>query len=227
MQKVLIITSGPDRYEKLRSMIEGDLRFQIHAAFDRQEIRSQLESKVFNLAIIDGEIVDSRTLDTCNILRELDFGFSIIMIGKRVEHDVFIRIYASNDLHLLIQPTEKALAGLVRKLMSSRRVPKQLYPRFNTNQIAEIETLQDGENLLTSMYNLSKGGAYCEFDSPMPVTIGDMIRVRVQLADINSEYALNAKVVWTTAKGRFSGRFGCGFKFISTQDTYRTLLSKA
>src|SRR5690606_34559234 len=109
----------------------------------------------------------------------------------------------------------------------SRRVPKQLYPRFNTNQIAEIETLEDGGNLLTSMYNLSKGGAYCEFDSPTPVTVGDMVRVRIHLDEKNSDYAINAKVIWTTAKGRFSGRFGCGMKFVSSRDIYKTLLSKA
>src|SRR5690606_24744522 len=122
------------------------------------------------------------------------------------------RLHYMPDVHLLAEPYyEKNLIGIVRKLLISKRVPKQMYRRFNTNQIAEVEELSSGASVLTSMYNLSKGGAYCEFEAADSLSVGDYIRMKVAIPDTNSEYTFNAKVVWTTPKGRFSGRFGCGF----------------
>jgi Tfp pilus assembly protein PilZ len=110
--------------------------------------------------------------------------------------------------------------------MVARRVPRQVHPRYNTNVLAQIESMVTGNPLLTSMYNLSKGGAYCEFDSDETFTVGDLVKLKVNLEDTKSDYDLSAKVIWTVKKGRFSGRFGCGFKFVSTQDAYHSLISK-
>jgi DNA-binding NarL/FixJ family response regulator len=228
MQKVLIISQSPETSAEIQAMIERHLPYQVFTACEKESVQAQLESKVFNITIVDHPIVDEEALEQIDWLKHTSYTFPILLITNKVMPHLQAKLNLLHDIHILARPvTEKSVAGLVRKLMMARRVPKQLYRRFNTNQIAEMEALASGDSLLTSMYNLSKGGAYCEFEGASPLTIGDMIRLKVFITDTNSEYTFNAKVVWTTVKGRFSGRFGCGFKFVSSKDAYRSLLSKS
>jgi len=227
MQKILVISDSLESSADVRTIIERDLPYPVYASFDQEGTQAQLESKVFNLAVFDQNIMDDKALEYISWLKHSSYSFPIVVITNKIKPDLNHKLSLLHDVHVLVRPTgDKNIVGLIRKLLVARRVPKQLYRRFNTNQIAELEALTTGDSLFTSMYNLSKGGAYCEFDECQTLTIGDMIRMKVFLNDTNSEYTFNAKVVWTTPKGRFSGRFGCGFKFVSAKDTYRSLLSK-
>jgi response regulator RpfG family c-di-GMP phosphodiesterase len=229
MQKILLITDKSDADLDIRRAIEHSLPYHIMSCNDMSGAKILLESKVFNLAIIDMAEIDAHVLHFVEWLKNSSYTFPILVVANKVQAQpqVQSRLMHYHDMHLLVKPTtEKNVLGLVRKLLVAKKVPKQLYRRFNTNQIAQMEALASGDSLLTSMYNLSKGGVYCEFDGATPVTVGDMFRMKIFLSDTNSEYTFNAKVIWTTSKGRFSGRFGCGFKFVSAKDTYRSLLSK-
>lgn len=228
MQKVLLVSGSPQKTSHVGKIIETQLPFQVFSAFDPGTIQSHVSTRVFNLAVFDFETVNENTIQIVNWLREMDCSFPILLVSKKVKPEIAGQLSMLADIHVLTEPlTDKAIVGLVRKLLIVKKVPKQLYRRFDTNQIAEMEALNSGDSMLTSMYNLSKGGAYCEFDSPTPLSVGDMLRLKVFINDTNSEYTFNAKVVWTTAKGRFTGRFGCGFKFVSSKDTYKSLLSKS
>jgi Tfp pilus assembly protein PilZ len=227
LQKVLVISDEIDSCNGIVSSLQRDLPYQIFSNTDPQEIESMLESKVFHLVIIDHREVTNATMGLVNWLKHTHYSFPILVVSNTTPPEYANRLNLISDTHTLVRPLlEKSIVGLVRKLLVAKRVPKQLYRRFNTNQIAEVEALQSGDSLFTSMYNLSKGGAYCEFEGGQVLAVGDLIRMKVMLADTNHEYVFNAKVIWTTPQGRFSGRFGCGFRFVSQKDTYRSLLSK-
>ncbi len=227
IQKVLVISDRRESCTEVVSTIERDLPYQVTANLDPTEIEAQLESKVFHLVIIDHVDVNDATMGLVNWLKHTHYSFPILILTNKIKPSFTNRLNLISDTHTLIRPVlGKNITGLVRKLLVAKRVPKQVYRRFNTNQIAEVEALESGDSLLTSMYNLSKGGAYCEFDGGAALTVGDLIRLKVMLNDTNSEYTFNAKVIWTTQEGRFSGRFGVGFRFVSQKDTYRSLLSK-
>ena len=157
----------------------------------------------------------------------MGFGFPMVLASEKMTPEGKKFLSELAEVHTLSAPYgDRALVGLTRKLMLARRVPRQAHRRFNTNLMAQLESMSTGNPLLTSMYNLSKGGAYCEFDSRDNISVGELIKLKINLEDTKSDYDLSAKVVWTVKKGRFSGRFGCGFKFISTQDAYHSLISK-
>jgi hypothetical protein len=83
-------------------------------------------------------------------------------------------------LNFLQKPfDDKELIGLVRKLLMTKQIPQQLYKRFRTNQLASIENLADGSRLDSNMYNLSKGGVYCEFSAEPRFAVGDVVRMKV------------------------------------------------
>lgn len=228
MQKLLVVgIEAEEKRSSIGRLIEEKLPFQVFSVFSLEDMQEQLKSKLFNLVVFDAPVADEKLLATVSWLREKGHNFPVLVACDKVQGDIATELTMLTEVHILRAPFhDKDVTGLVRKMMSVKRVPRQVFRRFETNQIAEMETLTSGDCMLTSMYNLSKGGAYCEFDCPNPLSIGDLFKLKVVIDDTNSEYTLNAKVVWTTQRGRFSGRFGCGFKFVSAQDTYKYLLSK-
>lgn len=208
-------------------MMESQLPVQVVGAYDLASVQGQLQTHNVNIAIIDQEITDDDAIAIVEHLKKSGTSFPVLIVTDKVQLRHNGKLNLLQDIHVLVRPVfEKNIVALTRKLLQTKKVPKQNYRRFNTNQIAQVEALTSGDSLLTSMYNLSKGGAYCEFDSQRAFGIGDLFRMKVFITDTNSEYTFNAKVVWTTPKGRFSGRFGCGFKFVSAKDMYRSQLSK-
>lgn len=227
MQKILLIGDAIDTNTEVQRHIEKNLPYQVFSVQDEIGLKAQLDSRVFNLAILNLMDFSSHGMHLVHLLKRSNYSFPVLIMSEKIEAGFQEDLRYLQDVHLLMRPaTEKAIVGLVRKLLVAHRVPKQLYRRFNTNQIAQMEALTTGDSILTSMYNLSKGGAYCEYDGQAPMSVGDLFRLKVYLSDTDSEYVFNAKVVWTTTKGRFSGRFGCGFKFVSAKDTYKSLVGR-
>ena len=227
MQKLLLLSQSNEGIHAHLDTIERKLSLHTTVVRNNLAVRTKLQEKVFHLFVIDLNTVDQECLNLISEVREAGGTFAILVLASNIRKDVQDHLEMLPNVHLLLRPFhEKSLIGIVKKLLISKSVPKQVFRRFNTNQIAEIEPLSAGGSLLTSMYNLSKGGAYCEFDSSDLLAVGDVVRMKVALNDTRSEYVFNAKVVWTTPKGKFSGRFGCGVRFVNSKDTYRELLSK-
>ncbi|MCB0350365.1 MAG: PilZ domain-containing protein [Bdellovibrionales bacterium] len=228
MQKILVISDSFDSLEKSKSALEEDLHVEVFGAFDLGGVQSQLNMRNFHIAIIDHAVTDDDAIAIVEFLKNSGMSFPVLIITDKIQLKYNGKLNMLQDIHVMVRPvSEKNVVGLTKKLLKARQVPKQNFRRFNTNQIAEVEDLASGNSLLTSMYNLSKGGAYCEFDSRnSTVAVGDLFRMKVFITDTNSEYTFSAKVVWTTPKGRFSGRYGCGFKFVNPKDVYRSQLSK-
>jgi DNA-binding NtrC family response regulator len=221
MQKILVLSDSLESSSEMRRMA-STLPYHLVTTYDAESLVDLTENKIFALTILDQALVDEKTIQMIDNLRRAGYAFPILVITSKIHGIHNSRLDLFHDVHVLVRPThEKNILGLVRKLLASRRVPKQNFRRYNTNQVAQVEALTSGDNLISNMYNLSRGGAYCEFDGINGLAVGEIFRVRVYLTDTKSEYTFNAKVVWTTPKGRFSGRYGCGFKFLTAKDSYR------
>lgn len=227
MQKILLTSEASEMSCDTLESIETHLPYQIYTAYDPIEVDKQLESRVFNLIIIESKVFDFTEYKTILEYREDGLTSPILFVAEKLNIPQNYYMNESINLHFISKPyTEKNLLGIARKLLAQKTIPRQRYRRFNTNQIAQIETLSDGSNRLTSMYNLSKGGAYCEFEGGQQMSIGELVRLKIILSETNTEHSVNAKVVWTTARGRFSGRQGLGVRFLSVKDSYREMIEK-
>lgn len=130
-------------------------------------------------------------------------------------------------LHLLKKPyTEKKLITFVKKLVRYKAIPAQRFQRFYTDQPAELESLSTGSSMEMNIYNLSQGGAYFEFTGNEIIEEGDYLRLRISLNDTMNEHIVNAKVVWVTDNGNFTGQRGIGCQFVTREDMYRFMLEK-
>jgi DNA-binding NtrC family response regulator len=227
-QKLLLVCESNDWAINTRNIVEQKLLCHVYQAMSQHDAEIHLENKVFNLAVVDFKVLNKTALEIIHWMQKSQYSFPILVITEKIEVETHMNLSLLNGIYLLIRPfSDLALVGLVRKLLSTKKVPKQEFRRFNTNQIIELEALGSGENMMTSMYNLSRGGAYCEFEANTNVSVGDVFRMKVFLTDTQTEYTFNAKIVWTTPSGRFSGRSGCGIKFVNKKDIYRSQLSQS
>lgn len=228
MQKILLFSDSRASSDGIRRIIEEQLPYKIFCVYKDADLQLLLENKTFSLALVDRAVIDKTIINSIESIKASGQVFPVLIVSNKIQAQVQEQLNLFHDIHALVRPTaDKNILGLVHKLLISRKVPKQNYRRFNTDQIAQMEALASGTQLVTNMYNLSKGGAYCEYDGQPVIAIGDVYRLKVYLSDTNSEYVFNAKVIWTTMKGRSSGRSGCGLKFVSARDTYHSLLTKS
>jgi Tfp pilus assembly protein PilZ len=227
MLRIMIVSDTEKTSSEIRFAIERNMSHQVVQVYNRGDMKKNLETTVFNLVIIDSVLVDERVHEKINWFRSVGCVFPILVVAENMTPRYAQKLAVIEDVHALMRPYyEKNIVGLVRKLLVARRLPKQIYRRFNTNQMGHIEGLVSGDSLLISMYNLSQGGAYIEFDCAKPLSVGDLYKLSVQIENSKNQYSFNAKVVWTTPEGRFSGRFGCGLRFVTAKETHHTLLMK-
>jgi Tfp pilus assembly protein PilZ len=76
------------------------------------------------------------------------------------------------------------------------------------------------------MFNLSRGGAYFEMGKRPVMNVGDLLRLKVHLSDVEREHHIHGRVMWTTHKGHAAGGYGLGVQFMKSTDIYRRLLEK-
>ncbi len=227
MQKILIYSSDVWSLESVRASIDVNFDHPICTAIDEKTLRTELESSVFNLGIFRVKEIDQDTLRKISMMRSMGYKFPLLIAADNIGIKFSDLLKKLSDVHILSTPfRDVSLVGLARKILMGQQVPRQFFRRFYTNQIAELESLGSGDSHLSCMYNLSEGGAYCEFENKDGIGIGDLFRVKVDKENMNSQHILNAKVVWTTDKGKFSGRFGCGLRFISQKEVYQSLMAK-
>lgn len=135
---------------------------------------------------------------TINEVRLFGYAGPILVVAKmNVKKVRWVAENPDSNLVFVEKPfDQKDLVGIIRKLLSARAVAQRIHRRFATVQDAEVEIPERAERLLSSVLNLSKGGAYIEFMADAGVSVGDIVKVKMELAQMNRTYTMAAKVVW-------------------------------
>lgn len=227
MQKLLLNYRDLKQAELLKSFLESRLPYEILLSSDPRETEVTITSKAIHLVLYETKSFSSTDFQFTKEIRSLGYSYPILVLSESIGFEEFFQVADKNKVHFLEKPFEpKALSGIVRKLMTTRQIPQQMFRRFKTNQTSMVETYLSGEALNGQMFNLSVGGAYFEFPKKPNLVTGDLVRLKVNLEDISREYAVHARVIWTTHKGAYSGGPGCGMKFVKGQEIYKQLMEK-
>lgn len=216
MQKILVISEGTRTGEAIKRTIERSLPYIVTTVYDLQGAKAQLDGKVYNVVILDHQSVDENVINRVDWLSRSNSSLPIILFSEKIEEADLNNFAKFQMLHVLIRPTsDKNLIALVKKIVAVKTVPKQRFRRYNTDQVAVFDSSAAGERIQAKMFNLSKGGAYCEFAEGQSLPVGGRYRMRVIVPDTKRVYTFEAQVVWATSKGKFSGKAGCGIKFLN------------
>lgn len=92
--------------------------------------------------------------------------------------------------------------------------------RFTTRESAHIEVYGRFGKIYCQMGNLSSTGAFFEIISSnfMPRQ-GDLVRVTVQLKQLNREYTMDAEIIWRK-------NLGMGLMFLKKDQLFEKLTSR-
>ena len=229
MQRVLLSCKSIDDARFLKSYLETELPYEVFLAFEPKEIEASLKGKKsIHLLMLQTGNLAKQDLAYALQLRQSGFTQPIMMITDSVGVAANIEeIHERYKIYFMERPFElKTLKGVARKLMVAKTIPQQVFRRYRTNLAATLETFISGDRFETHMFNLSRGGAYFELQKKPAVAIGDLLRLKVHLQDMEREHHIHGRVVWTTHKGHAAGGYGLGVKFMKTTDIYRNLLDK-
>jgi Tfp pilus assembly protein PilZ len=228
VQKILIHGESTNEIMSISSVLEANMSSALIAS-NRIERSIELVSQDnFNLLVFECGKFDSLRAQAVQQFRASGYNQNILLVTEEVDHlETFIKNQTKNRIHLLMKPvSEKDLFGLSKKLIHSRKIPQQVFKRFRTDQSIKVEPLLKGDAFVSKMFNLSKGGAYFEFNGEIPLGTGDLLRLHIPLMDVSKSHVLNGRVVWTTRAGKYTGQGGIGVRFLNAKDTHRHLLEK-
>lgn len=156
-------------------------------------------------------------------LRNNGYNGQIIVCAKAKNFDIIREVNAMQSTVFIEKPYEnKDLLGVVSKLLSTKEVSQRIFRRYYTMQKAEIEFIENNRKETTTLYNLSKGGAYIEFAQREDLKIGDKLTLHVPLNEVRRTYEMPARVVWTTANGQ-GGGYGVGLEFVGPGDVQKSI----
>ena len=198
----------------------ANLRFvSLHTQGLRSSARDPISTVVMNFQ--DWTQTEAGHLED---LREGGYEGPVLVIARANTSAALKMLKETDDVVFLEKPFEpKDLTGIVRKMLTIRAVAQRVHRRYNTSQSAELEFYGRNDSFASKVANLSKGGAYLELASGPNFRVGDMIRVKLELQEVNRVYSMPAKVVWTR---RFTGNSGTGVgvEFIGPAEVKKTIL---
>lgn len=226
MQRLLLDCRSIEAARALKLDLEQELSCEILLSFDPKETETIVANRTVHVLVLRLEHLRTSDLERIQTLRNVGYAYPILIIADSLGDRDLTGPIERLKISCLEKPEQKTLGGVVRKLMSNKNISQQMFRRYHTQQPASLETFISGEVFETQMCNLSVGGAYFESDQKPSINIGDLLRVRIALSDVDKEHNVHGRVVWTSYKGRSNGCYGLGIKFIKSNDIYRQLIDK-
>lgn len=227
MQRVLLSCQSIDDARFIKTYLEAELPYEVQLNLDPKDVQEALKAKNIHLLMLQTGNLATQDVAYAREIRRAGFNYPILMITDSVGNTSIEELNEKFRIYFLERPFElKTLKGLARKLMVSKLVPQQIFRRYRTNITATLETFISGEKYHTQMFNLSRGGAYFEFSKKPTLGVGDLLRLKIHLSDVEREHSVHGRIVWTTHKGHAAGGYGLGIKFMKSTDIYRSLLDK-
>lgn len=225
MQKLLLEFKSLEDARMVKKQFEKELPYEVLASLSPRETEHILQNKAIHLLIQQSPDFKEEHAERIHTIRKIGYNYPILYILDQM-NPLAERCFAEEPkLFYLEKPFElKTIQGLTKKLMTARTADRQINRRYRTNQKAAIETFITGEQFETKMFNLSKGGAYFEMPRRPNMSIGELLRMKIQLEQMEKEHQVHGRIVWPTPKGHSGGGYGIGVEFIKSEEIYRHLL---
>ncbi len=149
---------------------------------------------------------------------------NMIMILAKADAPTAVRnLQLLERIVYLEKPYEsRDLVGIAEKSIRKGEVAQQIHRRFSTEQEALVE-FSVGRSVSSRIFNMSKTGAYLELNGLKDVSIGDDVRLRMELEDVSRTYVMPARIVWTQVMGRTGGT-GVGVHFTGKGNVKRHIV---
>jgi DNA-binding NtrC family response regulator len=214
--KILLIGRATDETNNLRRELRRQEVYDVNVATTSEQALTAIANEKINLLIFNTEILTRKKLQMTGEVRDLgQKKFPVLILANSIMADTLEELEQSKSTVFLEKPFEvKDFFGVTEKLVSKRDVSQRIFRRFQTNQEGNFSKSPALDVTTTvRIRNLSQGGAYFEYDGRQNVHTGDQIFLEIPLSQVQKEYKMRARVVWTTPPTA-TGRNGLGVEFI-------------
>lgn len=157
-------------------------------------------------------------------LRASGYEKTIVILAKADVPTAVQNLQLLERIVYLEKPYEnRDLVGIAEKAIMTGAVTQQIHKRFNTEQEAQVE-FGVGRTYASRIFNMSRTGAYLELNALQDIKIGESVKVRMELENVNRTYVMPARIVWTQLMGRTGGT-GVGVHFTGRGAVKRHIVS--
>ncbi len=162
---------------------------------------------------------------TLSSLRYSGYSGPVLVIARAVTTLGKPNVRAQEGVVFLEKPFDsKDLVGIMQKMLHARVVAQRIHRRFNTDEVAEVSPEGKDASYASRLTNMSKGGAYLEFNNAAPLRTGDRVRMKVDLKEVNRVYSVPARVVWTGRVGVPGLPFTVGVEFVGIPNVTKSII---
>ena len=182
MTKILLHGLSIESAEQIRTKLDLHLKdIELYTSTDIEKTKDIVTERALNLFIFETHNYTKKESSILKDFKLWGLSFPVLVICENVMTSDVESIRNDNKpIFLESKFEDKKLIGLIKKLLRTRQIPQQMYVRYPTNQRVMVESISEGRSIDSSMYNLSKGGAYCEFDpEDLDFAVGDVVRISV------------------------------------------------
>lgn len=179
-----------------------------------------------NLIVLNFDNLNSKKLQLARDLRTLGNSSAVVMLAPQVDLPLIKRMEKVYKSVLIQKPVKKNdLIGVIRKYLADQIVPQRLHERFHTDTKSSVEAFGSAARTNSKMLNISKTGAYLECPETPKFSVGDLVRVDVELEELKKIRSVHAKVVWVCPLNTQSSLYGAGVHFIPDNQIYKYMLN--
>ncbi len=224
--RILVVGRMNPESLAIQKSLKEDGHFDVDLVTRAPDAIEMITRQNVDLMIMNLQNFTKNKIQLAHDLRNLGYNFPVLVLAHIIATDTYKAISELPNTVLLEKPYEiKDLTGISEKMIDGRTVHQRIFRRYLTNETAELELFKNGQAITGKIRDLSRGGAFVEYQGP-EIVVGDMVRMNIELKQVSRHYEVNAKVVWSTKKSPFGAEPGIGVEFIKQQDYYQNLLRK-
>jgi hypothetical protein len=223
----LLISVKNQEAERIQIELERNRLYRVNPMDKAEQALDYIRAAKVNCVVFNLESFTLEKTTFASHLRYLGYNFPIIIFAKHIQNEALVQLKKIPKTVLIEKPFEsKDVWGIADKLVQGKKVHQRIFRRFYTSQDAVLESGVQGSRFGAKIYNMSKGGAYVELETPKKLIAGDVLKLTVPLDKVSKAYTVDVEVVWATQEGFWKGKPAVGVRFMKAGDVYRNLIDK-
>jgi Tfp pilus assembly protein PilZ len=223
MSRVLLQSASQNDAEFLKRLFNLHL-IDCQVSNDNITSRSLLTHDRFDLFVMAASRFYPREYRFLLDLRRKRVDTNVLILAGKLGFEHFFEHRERKGIHLLEKPFDDAdMMSIAKKLLQNPSLQQQKFKRYSTEVSSRIEGLLTKQSQPAVMRNLSRGGAFIELKDRPQFHVGDLVRLHIELSDVDRKYSLSGRVVWETDRTKSTGQPGFGMEFVQTQEMYGLL----
>ncbi|MFK8139236.1 MAG: PilZ domain-containing protein [Bdellovibrionales bacterium] len=221
--KILLINPMNELHNKVKSLFHNIALFDVTEVSAINKAQEHLIKERPDLIVVNMGQLSKRVFDAVDTIRR-PFDLKVIGITRKMSINDHIFVKNKTSYSFVEEPlNRKELLGISYKMLKDIPTPQQTSRRYDTQQKTNLQLLPNGTEVPAFITNLSVSGARITSDLGFIPEEGTIVRLDVELAELQKSHNLHGKVVWQKPSEQ-KGSKEFGIRFISNEEVYQHLL---